>query len=162
MLRLPGLAGSQETRPSRIGLPAVGVFVSPEDSAQALRTVTTQCLIEFERNGSVTTFSTGDGSIDSAVEFIAVNGLPGNVKVVKEINWCGSLVPGILGCAPIPGNSFVVVRTSENTEGIVWLHEFGHNKGLPHRNVAHAIMRSFVGLTHRRMNAVECLAYRVK
>lgn len=120
------------------------------------------CLIEFERDGSVTTFSTGDGSIDSSAEFSAVNGLSGNVKVVNEINWCGSLVPGIIGCAPVPGNSLVVVRFTNSMEGVLWLHEFGHNKGLLHRDVANAIMRPFIGVNHRRMNMAECEAYRVK
>lgn len=120
------------------------------------------CEIEFERNGSVMTFSTGDGSIDSSAEFSAVNGLSGNVKVVNEINWCGSLAPGIIGCAPVPGNSLVVVRFTNSMEGVLWIHEFGHNKGLPHRDIANAIMRPFIGVDHRRMNSSECNAYRVK
>lgn len=119
------------------------------------------CLIRFERDGNVRRFTTGDGSIDSSAEFSAVNGLPGNVKVVNEINWCGSLAPGIIGCAPVPGTSLVVVRYTSSMEAVLWIHEFGHNKGLPHRNVADVIMRPFIGITHRRMNTAECNAYRV-
>ena len=43
---------------------------------------------------AVTTFSTGSGSINSSADFSAVNGLPGNVKVVQQINWCGTIGAG--------------------------------------------------------------------
>jgi hypothetical protein len=120
------------------------------------------CLVKFERDGPVTTFSTGTGSINSSADFTAVNGLTGNVKVVQAINWCGGLAPNIIGCAPVPGSSFVVVRYAANMESILWLHEFGHNQGLYHRNVDHAVMRPFIGVTHRRLNEAECDALKAK
>ena len=119
------------------------------------------CAVGFTRNGNVTTFSTGDGSIDSAAEFNTVIGLPGWVKVVNQINWCGSLIPNVIGCAPVPGNSLSVVRFTPALEGILFVHEFGHNKGLNHRNDdANAVMNGTIGSTHRRINAAECTAYR--
>lgn len=116
--------------------------------------------VRLERNGAVTTFATGDGSIDSQAEFNAVNGLAGNVKVVNQINWCGAIIPNVIGCAPVPGTSLVVVRFTANQEGILWAHEFGHNKGLSHRNDANAVMNPTIGLTRRRINQAECDAYR--
>ncbi|MCG3131870.1 MAG: hypothetical protein FLDDKLPJ_02680 [Phycisphaerae bacterium] len=115
-----------------------------------------ECDVEFQRDGDVTSFSLGDGSIDSEADFDAVNGQPGHIKVVDQINWCGGLAPGIIGCAPVPGDSLVVVRFTDNQEGILWLHEFGHNQGLSHRDVADVVMRSFIGVTHRRVNQPEC------
>ena len=113
----------------------------------------------FARDGNVTTFTAGDGSIDSSAEFSTVNGLPGHVKVVNQINWCGFLAPNIIGCAPVPGNSLAVVRITQSLEGILWLHEYGHNKGLSHRNDPNAVMNPTIGPTRRRVNATECAAY---
>ena len=76
------------------------------------------CAVELVRQGNVTTFTAGDGSIDSQAEFTAVViNPPGNIKVVNAINWCGSLSPNIIGCAPVPGNALAVVRFTENQEG---------------------------------------------
>ena len=51
------------------------------------------CPVQFVRDGGITVFETGDGSIDTAKEFDTVVGLPGQVKVVNEINFCGGLKP---------------------------------------------------------------------
>ena len=111
------------------------------------------------RDGDVTTFLQGNGAINSATDFSNINGLPGNVKVVNQINWCGGLAPNVIGCAPVPGNSFVVVRYISFQEGVLWAHEFGHNKGRPHRDVPHMVMRQFIGPTHRRINDPERIGY---
>jgi FG-GAP-like repeat len=119
------------------------------------------CAVAFSREGEVTVFPEGDGSIDSAAEFSALIALPGWVKVVNQINWCGALIPGVIGCAPVPGSSLAVVRFTSSLEGILWAHEFGHNKGLNHRNDdANAVMNGTIGSTRRRVNASECAAYR--
>jgi len=115
--------------------------------------------ITFTRSGAVAAFNTGDGSIDSSAEFSAVNDLPGNVKVVNEINWCGGPAPTAIGCAPVPGTSLVVERFTGIQEGILWAHEYGHNCGLSHRDEEHAVMRPFIGNTHRRINVAERDAY---
>jgi hypothetical protein len=118
------------------------------------------CPVAFTRNGNVSVFATGDGSIDSAAEFNAVIGLPGWVKVVNQINWCGGLLPNVIGCAPVPGNSLAVVRFTNALEGILLAHEFGHNRGLSHRNDdPNAVMNGTIGATRLRVTAAECTAF---
>jgi len=120
------------------------------------------CATAFSRDGDVTVFAGGDGSIDSQAEFSALIGLPGWIKVVNQINWCGTLSPNIIGCAPIGGNSLAVVRYTSSLEGILWAHEFGHNKGLNHRNDdSNAVMNGVIGSTRRRVTSGECDAYKV-
>ncbi|MCE3253460.1 MAG: hypothetical protein K0Q67_2480, partial [Cellvibrio sp.] len=118
------------------------------------------CQVSMSRSGNVSTFATGDGSIDSSAEFNAVISTPG-VKVVNRINWCGSLAPNIIGCAPVPGSAFTVVRYSSGiTEGILWAHEYGHTRGLNHRNDATAVMNGTIASTHLNVTATECNAFR--
>ncbi|HSE15771.1 MAG TPA: matrixin family metalloprotease [Pyrinomonadaceae bacterium] len=119
------------------------------------------CRIGLSRIRDLTTFSQGDGSIDSAAEFATVMGLAGDVKVVNAINFCGGLIPNVLGCAPIGGGSFTVVRFGSQVEieAIAWAHEFGHNQGLPHRNDQNAIMNGTISATNRRVTTGECSAF---
>ena len=120
------------------------------------------CATAFGRTGDVTAFTEGDGSIDSAAEFNALVALPGQIKIVNQINWCGALIPNVIGCAPVPGNSLAVVRFTPSLEGILLAHEYGHNKGLNHRNDdPNAVMNGTIGATHLRVNASECTAYQV-
>lgn len=118
------------------------------------------CNVGFIRNGPVTVFALGNGSINSEADFLAVNGQPGQVKVVNQINWCGALIPNVIGCAPVPGPSLVVVRFTQSLEGTLWVHEFGHNKGLSHRTGTTLVMNPFIGSTQRAINQTECDAYR--
>ncbi|MDN5199889.1 hypothetical protein QQ008_00910 [Fulvivirgaceae bacterium BMA10] len=118
------------------------------------------CNVGFTRSGDVSAFSTGNGIINSLSDFTAVNDLPGQVKVVNQINWCGGLSPNIIGCAPVPGNSMVVIRFTPSQEGILWLHEFGHNKGLNHRNDPNAVMNGIIGSNRKSVNQAECDNYR--
>jgi hypothetical protein len=118
------------------------------------------CDVTVARTAPVGSFATGAGIINSAADFAAVNGLPGNVKVVNQINWCSGPGIGIIGCAPVPGVSLVVVRFTANQEGILWLHEFGHNQGLNHRTGPDLVMNPTIGPNRRRVNAAECTAYR--
>ena len=118
------------------------------------------CNVSFVRDGAVGTFAVGSGSINSSGDYSAVNALPGNVKVVHRINWCGGLIPNILGCAPVPGDSFVVVPFSADQESVLWVHEFGHTRGLSHRAGANLVMNGAIGPMNRRVNEQECSAYR--
>ena len=118
-----------------------------------------QCPVRFERDGNVATFTATTGTINSQADFSTVINLPGMVKVVNQINWCGALVPNIIGCAPIPGNSLTVVRFGLLQEGVLWAHEFGHNRGLNHRNDPNAVMNPIILTTARGVNAAECAAY---
>jgi hypothetical protein len=119
------------------------------------------CAVTLVRDGDVTAFADGDGSIDSGAEFSALIGLPGHIKAVNQINWCGGLIPNVIGCAPVPGNSLAVVRFTASLEGILGAHEFGHNKGLNHRNDdPNAVMNGTIGSTRQRVTAAECDAFR--
>ena len=118
------------------------------------------CCVTLQPDGTVTTFTTGDGSIDSRAEFSAVIALPGYVKVVNQINWCGSFAPNIIGCAPVPGGSLAVIRFTVNQEGILWAHEYGHTKGLPHRrDRGDLVMFPSAGINHRKVNEAERVAF---
>ncbi|HWM93103.1 MAG TPA: hypothetical protein VN493_20235 [Thermoanaerobaculia bacterium] len=117
------------------------------------------CPVRFIRAEGVTTFSTGDGSIDSFAELDAVEALPGGVKVVNQLNWCGRVSPNFLGCARIPSSSFTVVRISV-MEDILWAHEYGHTRGLHHRNDRNAVMNPFLTPTMRKVTSAECAKFR--
>jgi hypothetical protein len=112
----------------------------------------------YMRDGNVTTYA-GVANINSAANFTAVIGTPGYAKVVNSINWCGALIPNVIGCAPVPGNSFTVVRFTANQEGILWAHEFGHTVSRPHRNGPTTIMNSFISVNQLELNANECFDF---
>jgi hypothetical protein len=87
------------------------------------------------------------------------------VKVVERIIWCGGLVPGALGCAPVPGQGIVVVRRvlgltddfNRDVEPVTWLHEFGHTRGLQHNELDRlSVMAPGLGPTNRSINDNEC------
>jgi len=118
------------------------------------------CNVGLVRNGGIGTFAAPQ-FINSAADMNAALALPGEIKVVDQINWCGGFSPNIIGCAPVPGNSLVVVRFNVALEGILWVHEFGHNQGLNHRNDPNGVMDPTIGNTRRRVNVAECTAYQV-
>jgi thrombospondin type 3 repeat protein len=109
------------------------------------------CCVQLSIAGSAGTFgAVGDGldTIDSSNELVLVLDDPSaRVKVVRAINWCGGPGSNILGCAWIAGNGIAVVRTSAESEAVLWMHEFGHNVGLPHvadnRNIMYAFDTGF-------------------
>jgi len=95
------------------------------------------CCVRFSRYGSGVTFgSPGDGLdvIDTISEQITVLYVTvARFKVVRLINYCGVAGTNILGCSLVSGNSAIVVRQSNlSNEGILWVHEYGHNLGLAH------------------------------
>ncbi|MCA1373584.1 MULTISPECIES: hypothetical protein [unclassified Bradyrhizobium] len=90
------------------------------------------------------------------------------VKVVERIIWCGGLVPGALGCAPVPGQGLVVVRRvlglaenfNRDVEPITWLHELGHTRGLQHNMQDNlSVMAPGLSPTNRSINDNECTVY---
>lgn len=107
----------------------------------------------------------------------------GEVMVVGGINWdCGGngqsdgniTVGGgeAWGCSP-QGGSFIVVEhqvADEATEGILWLHEFGHNGNLGHvgtfgggpigQSVGERVMNKWIDKNHTYLTQDECNAYR--
>jgi hypothetical protein len=121
------------------------------------------------RRGDVGVFTTGDGSIDSGAELNAVIALPGQVKVVNQINYCAGLKPGVGGCRK--GDSFVVIimlGPSAPFAPPTWLHEIGHTQGLDHRAAddpdfdPDALMNEMgrFGNTSWNINQNECLRFR--
>ena len=118
------------------------------------------CDTRLHRNGNVGVFHEGTGTINSQADYNAVLGLDGYVKVVNQINWCGTLAPHIIGCAPVPGNSLLVVRFTGSQEGVLWAHEYGHTQGLWHRTSSNAVMNPTIGSTRTRVDTSECDAFR--
>ncbi len=114
------------------------------------------CPVRYVRNGGVTVFNVGTGVINTQAQFNAVIAVPGEAKVVSAINWCGQVGANIIGCAPVPGGSFAVVRIGANQEGILWLHEHGHNRGNGHRNDTSAVMNPFIANTALGFDQTEC------
>lgn len=114
------------------------------------------------RNGNVGVFATGDGSLDTQAELSAVFNLPGNVKVVEDVNWrANRFNSSFIGCGQTPGTSFITERFTASQEGILWIHEFGHNQGLPHRdNTSDNVMFPSIGSNRLRINQAECNAFR--
>jgi hypothetical protein len=91
------------------------------------------CDVLFVREGAIEPFDfPADGQIWTVDEYDRVVALPGTVKVVERIYWCGVEYPGgVAGCGASGKGSFVVVRTADDREGMLWAHEFGHLRGLP-------------------------------
>ncbi len=118
------------------------------------------CPTGLTRKGPVTVFSDGDGSVDSEKELDEVIAAPGRIKVVKSINWCNGIAPDIKGCTRLGGKGVVVTRAAIHQEGVIWAHEFGHSKGLPHRDADGALMDPKLATLHRRVNKGECDALR--
>ncbi|HET9298767.1 MAG TPA: MopE-related protein [Candidatus Polarisedimenticolaceae bacterium] len=117
------------------------------------------CCTIFVRGGTVGTFGTaGDGhdTIDSDTELQTVlNVSTGRVKVVRVINSCGGPGTNIIGCSYTPGFGMAVVRVSAN-EGILWLHEYGHNAGLDHVSQSNNVMYAFLASTAEGLNQGQC------
>ena len=80
------------------------------------------------------------------------------VKIVRLINWCGGAGTNIVGCAFLPGDGMVVVRLSNN-EGLLWMHEYGHNAGLSHNADERYIMHGRLRPTARALTFGECSTY---
>ena len=116
------------------------------------------CPISFRRNGSISEFSVGDGRINNSAETSEVHAVSGRVKVVEEINWCGSRAAPTttLGCS---GPRGIIVERASNREGMLWAHEYGHNQGL--WTSGHSPNPNFLGYsssvpTARRVTQREC------
>ena len=97
------------------------------------------CCAAMRRTGSGGVFgSASDGLhvVDTESELNRVLAVTkGRAKVVQAIRWCDGPGINILGCANIRDDSFVVVRMDHPyDEGLLWLHEYGHNLGLTHLN----------------------------
>ncbi len=120
------------------------------------------CCTRLVRSGSARTFgSASDGlvEIDDDADLTTVLDDPaGRVKVVRAINWCGSPGMNIIGCAYLGGRGMAVVRYTYE-EATLWLHEYGHNLGLPHVGDARYVMHAYLDGQNRGLYARECAAF---
>ena len=100
-------------------------------------------------------FNTGSGTINIPADYEAVRSQPGFVKVVNQINWCDKPIVA-LGCSPQPGDFIVVSRYSEDLEGQIWAHEYGHTRGNPDVDAPTRVMHQEAVATARKVSSSEC------
>lgn len=108
------------------------------------------CGLSLTADGTVTVFSVGNGSISTRKDYRDVCNTGGYVHVVNDIAVCGSatLAPNltIIGCSDTPGTCEEVVRLDTTVlEESLWMHEYGHTKGLLHRTGANLLMNPILG-----------------
>lgn len=136
----------------------MGTVLQNKDSAADVAT-----RVQFVRNGAVRVLpATIAATITTQAEWNALMTAGTGVKVVQGIRWCGGPGGSIIGCAPIgsPTVNLAVVRFTPNQEGILWVHEYGHNTGNGHRtDDTRAIMYPSIGADHNVINSTESARY---
>jgi len=134
----------------------VSKLIATEDSLADVA-----CCVRFSRSGEGGHFGTLDDGldiIDEAPELEAVLENPvARVKVVREIRWCGGAGTNIIGCAQRPGRGIAAVEISQF--GVLWVHEYGHNVGLGHRQGSSNIMGPTMSGGENSVSSFECDAF---
>ena len=91
------------------------------------------------------------------------------VKIVRKVQFCEEKIGSWLGCAePAPSRAIVVKRGNDVAEeGVLWLHERGHNMGLCHTTDycglnpdPGALMAPEIDKTQTKLNGQECFILR--
>jgi len=136
----------------------MGTILQSDDSGPDVATP-----VRFVRNGAVRVLpATVPATIQTSADLTALLNAGNGVKIVQAIRWCGGPGDNIIGCAPV-GSATVniaAVRFTANQEGLIWVHEYGHNCGLPHRtDDPRAVMYPSVGVDHNVVNATESAAF---
>lgn len=139
-------------------LDAMGTILQSDDSGPDVATP-----VRFVRNGAVRVLpATVPATIATSADLNALLTAGSGVKIVQAIRWCGGPGDNIIGCAPVgsPTVNVAAVRFTANQEGLIWVHEYGHNCGLPHRtDDPRAVMYPSVGVDHNVVNAAESAAF---
>lgn len=120
------------------------------------------CCAEFVREGPVGLMTGAGLDVITAPEELADLLLaPGpRVRVIDHLGWCDGPTTNSIGCALVPGAALAVTRVSGLTsEAVLWLHEYGHNVGLNHRNIDGYVMNHTIRSSHRWITAEECPAF---
>ena len=93
------------------------------------------CDVKFTLDGPVGTFTGAPKDITNAAQLEAVHRVDADIKVVESITFCKThRRGGYIGCAwRRNGAKTVIVTPLVAKAHILWAHEFGHTKGLPHR-----------------------------
>jgi hypothetical protein len=122
------------------------------------------CCATVSRFGTARTFGTSTDGLDIIDNDTELNSVLDNstarVKVVRAINYCGSSGTNIIGCSWVSGNGMALVRMSSSaSEAVLWVHEYGHNLGLPHNTDSRYIMYGVDYGTNDGMVQTECNAF---
>ena len=136
----------------------MGTILQSDDSPADVATP-----VRFVRNGPVQVLPANiPATIQTEADLYALLDAGTGVKIVQAIQWCGGPGGSIIGCAPVgsPTVNLAAVRFTANQEGLIWVHEYGHNTGLPHRtDDPRAVMSPSVGVDHNVVNAAESASY---
>jgi hypothetical protein len=166
--------GESETREPTSSKPELKIFrhvhttLSEEDADTILKVATDVaqsnpgCNVTLTGDGDVKEFKWPQeadvGVVSSKHDFDKVTNSRG-VKVVKDVQWCETLGP-FWGCARIPGTAMVVERIQDkDSEGILWLHEYGHTQGLYDLyddSQENNVLFHIIGPDHKRFSPNEC------
>lgn len=136
----------------------MGTVLQSDDSGPDVATP-----VRFVRNGAVRVLpATVPGTIATQADWTTLMDTGTGVKIVGAIRWCGGPGDNIIGCAPVGSTvvNLAAVRFSANQEGVLWVHEYGHNCGLGHRtDDTRAVMFPSIGADHNVVDATESTRY---